>query len=283
MNLVCIAAREDESSPRTKKRCLRAIPALYADCRDIVGLVSTMESQGSYQKVHIKFRPWRRQECRTVSLWRYTAERADRLIASAIQDSEIKSGGGTDFVELFELADLLPQACVFCDESSISCLEGIAFRDCIGERVPQSAIFECKGGCLALEASDRLQCRDAGVPSESAGAAHWCRSSLVYIRKPWKNSRRNQWKSLQRIVESANHSLVRWKYCFLLLYVAFTTFCNREASCPLMSCVLNFISLVGQILSVYRGDVTQIRNCIFGQNTLSDDDDTRQLCRISDQ
>jgi hypothetical protein len=39
-------------------------------------------------------------------------------------------------------------------------------------------------------------------------------------------------------VESANHSLIQWEYCFLLSYVAFTTFCNREASCPLMSCVL---------------------------------------------
>jgi hypothetical protein len=119
-------------------------------------------------------------------------------------------------------------------------MEGIAFRDCTSDKVPQSAIFECKGGCLALEASDRLQCRDAGVPSGSAGAAHWCRSSLIYIRKPWKNSRCNQWKSSQGIVESADHSLVRWKYCFLLLYVAFMTFCNGEASGPLMSCVLMF-------------------------------------------
>jgi hypothetical protein len=103
---------------------------------------------------------------------------------------------------------------------------------------PQWAFVECNGGYFVLDASDRLQCRDAGIPSGSAGAAHSCRSSLVYIRKPWKISRRNQWKSVQGIVESANHSHVRWEYCFLLLYVAFTTFCRREASCPLMSCAL---------------------------------------------
>jgi hypothetical protein len=81
-------------------------------------------------------------------------------------------------------------------------------------------------------------------------AVLWCCSSLVYIHKPWKFSRRNHWKSLQGIVKSANHSLVRWEYCFLLLYVIFTTFCNREASCPLMSCALHRTIL--RLLSFHR-------------------------------